>query len=205
MNERFELPVDGNSAAGALNRRAFLTRAAVAGLSVSALATAVSAQAPQPVPDAGPLVPAPGAPTNESEYRLALIGPATLSLLSSQLASTRATNSGVKQFAIFELSEATNVTAVLKDMGTPTPALDPVAAELMATLNAAQGVDFDRAYIQSQHEAHVLLRTLAQTYLANSRSDKLEEKHGRHMAMLQLPTITEHISHTQQLTLELGR
>ncbi|HEX8834450.1 MAG TPA: hypothetical protein VF719_09630, partial [Abditibacteriaceae bacterium] len=62
-----------------------------------------------------------------------------------------------------------------------------------------------RAYIQSQHEAHVLLRTLAQTYLANSRSDKLEEKHGRHMAMLQLPTITEHISHTQQLTLELGR
>jgi predicted outer membrane protein len=147
----------------------------------------------------------PNSPRNEAQFRRAIAGPAALSLTSSQLATRQATNSGVRQFATFELSEMTNASTVLRDMGTPLPAPDAAARALMQRLGAARGVAFDRAYIQSQLQTHILLRSLVQNFLANSRSNAMPERHARHIAMVMLPAINEHISHTQQLSLELGR
>ena len=61
----------------------------------------------------------PDVPTaaNEKEFRMKVIGPAELSLVTSQLAVSQATNKFAKEFAGFEMTEAIAVTGVLKDPG----------------------------------------------------------------------------------------
>ena len=67
----------------------------------------------------------PKAVPTEELFRLGVIGPAELSLMSSKLAVNKATQANAKEFAGFELTEAIAVTTVLKQLGTPVP--DPDA------------------------------------------------------------------------------
>src|ERR1700753_2345510 len=70
---------------------------------------------------AGAATSAAGEPVAHSEkaFRMGVIGPAELSLLTSQIAAQKAGNKNAKEFAGFELTEAIAVTTVLKDLGTP--------------------------------------------------------------------------------------
>ncbi|MDO7849944.1 DUF4142 domain-containing protein [Hymenobacter sp. M29] len=149
-----------------------------------------------------------GAPVaaTEKEFRQGVIGPAELSLATSQIASTKATQKNAKEFAGFELTEAIAVTTVLKDLGTPVPAPDAKAQATLAKIkNTPAGAAFDKAYIQAQLENHEFLRDLAQNYLKNSAGKTTPaESQGRHLATLALATFKEHVAITKRILGELG-
>ncbi len=194
---------------GANPRRAFLSRLAVAGLGAAALGLAASAHAStmphQPEADTGHDYPmaAPHAMT-EKQFRMGVIGPATLSHLVSEMAVDRATNPAAKEFANFELREAIGVLAVLKSLGTPTPPMDAKAKATLAKIQSSQGAAFDKAYITAQLANHEFLRDLAATYLKNSAGHtSMAEMHGRNLATLALGTFKEHVVHCKTISAEL--
>lgn len=141
---------------------------------------------------------------NEELFRMGVIGPAMLSLVTSELAADRATNENAKEFAGFELTEAKAVTKVLKELGTAVPEMD---AKATATLNkiktAADGAAFDDAYIMAQLENHEFLRDHAEDFLKNSSGKTDAEKHGQHLATLALATFKEHVAITKRISGEL--
>ena len=141
----------------------------------------------------------------EKEFRQGVIGPAELSLITSQMAVSKATNKNAKEFAGFELEEAKAVTAVLKDLGTPVPGMDAKAKATLDKIKSAQGAAFDKAYIKAQLENHEFLRDLAQNYLKNSAGKSgAAESQGRHLATLALSTFKEHVAITKRIMGELG-
>ena len=190
-------------------RRAFLMQLAVTGLATSALGIAGTTQAvsapqqpQQPAADSGRSypMPSPNAKT-EKEFRMGVIGPATLSLETSQIAITKATNAKAKEFANFELREAIAVTSVLKGLGTPVPPMDAQAkATLKKIKDTPKGAAFDKAYIMAQTANHEFLRDLATSYLKNSAAATgMPEMHGRNLATLSLATFKEHVVITKDI------
>lgn len=148
-----------------------------------------------------------GAPeaANEKEFRMGVIGPAELSLVTSQIAATKATNKNVKEFAGFELTEAIAVTSVLKDLGTLIPPMDAKAKATLAKIkNTPAGPEFDKAYIAAQLENHEFLRDLAANYLRKGKLAGAAENQGRHLATLSLAVFKEHVAITQRILAELG-
>ena len=146
-----------------------------------------------------------GTRTNK-QFSMGVIGPAQLSLVTSQIAVDRARKADAREFAGFELTEAIAVTTVLKQLGTPVPPMDAKAqATLDKIRSAAPGAAFDRAYIDAQYENHVFLRNLATAYLGNTppNTSDIEEMHGRHLATLALATFKEHALITQRIAREL--
>lgn len=144
---------------------------------------------------------------NEKEFRIKVLGPAELSLVTSQIAVDKATNMNAKEFAGFELTEAIAVTKVLKDLGTKAPQMDSKAkATLDQIKNTAKGLEFDKVYITAQLKNHEFLRDLAESYLKNSSSMKsnMAEMHGRNLATLALATFKEHVAITKRISEELG-
>ena len=187
------------------DRRTILTGAAAALVAVPAMATAqrhgrmANDSAAMPMPDVS------GTRTSQ-EFTMGVIGPAMLSLATSQIAVDRARKADAREFAGFELTEAIAVTTVLKQLGTPVPPMDAKAqATLDKIRSAAPGAAFDRAYIDAQYENHVFLRDLATAYLGNSppNPNDMMEMHGRHLATLALATFKEHTMITQRIAREL--
>lgn len=186
-------------------RRAFFKKSVTGTLALGAGMPLVAAVLQSFTAEAAPFGDLPQA-ANEKEFRMGVIGPAELSLVTSQIAVSKATNKNAKEFAGFELEEAKSVTAVLKDLATPVPGMD---AKAQATLNkiktAAKGMAFDKAYIQAQLENHEFLRDLAQNYLKNaSGKTGAAESQGRHLATLALATFKEHVAITRRILGELG-
>lgn len=142
---------------------------------------------------------------NEKAFRMGVIGPAELSLATSQIAVNKATNKNAKEFAGFELGEAIAVTGVLKDLGTPVP---PMTAKAKATLEKIKstpaGAEFDKVYIQAQLENHEFLRDLAQSYISKGKLAGAAENQGRHLATLSLAVFKEHVAITSRILKELG-
>ncbi|GAB4044333.1 DUF4142 domain-containing protein [Spirosoma jeollabukense] len=142
---------------------------------------------------------------NEKEFRQGVIGPAELSLVTSQIAVSKATNKYAKEFAGFELEEAKAVTSVLKDLGTPVPAMNAKAQATLTKIKTTTGAAFDKAYIQAQLENHEFLRDLAQDYLKNSMGKTSPaESQTRHLATLALAVFKEHVALTKQILGQLG-
>ena len=194
---------------GATSRRTFLSRIAAAGLGTAALGLAASVQAAtkpeQPQADTGHNYPMakPHAMTAKQFY-MGVIGPATLSKITSEIAVDKASNAHAKEFANFELREAIAVTTVLTEMGTPTPPMNAVGKAILAKLKSSDGAAFDKAYIMAQLSNHEFLRDLASTYLANSNGHTgMEEMHGRHLALLTLNEFKEHVVITKNISSEL--
>lgn len=184
-----------------IGRRALLTQAVVVGGGIGALglfgSAAQAAQTPkQPEAETGRSypMPRPNART-EMEFRMGVIGPAMLSLVTSQLAVDRASDPQAKEFANFELREAIAVTTVLKQLRTPAPAPDANARATRAKIEGARaGTDFDREYMTAQLANHEFLRDLAASYLTNSaKATSMPEMHGRHLATLAQATFKEHV------------
>ena len=152
-------------------------------------------------------MPVQGSPTatTEKEFRQGVIGPAELSLVTSQIAVNKATNKYAKEFAGFELEEAKAVTSVLKDLGTPVPAMNAKAQATLTKIKTATGAAFDKAYIQAQLDNHEFLRDLAQNYLKNSvGKTSPAESQTRHLATLALAVFKEHVALTKQILGQLG-
>lgn len=137
---------------------------------------------------------------NEKEFRMKVIGPAELSLVTSQLAVSQATNRFAKEFAGFEMTEAIAVTGVLKDLGTRSPGMDAKAKATLAKIKGAQtGADFDKAYITAQKENHEFLRDLAQDYINKGKLPGAAENQTRHLATLALAVFKEHVQITTDI------
>ncbi len=187
------------------DRRTILTGAAAALVAVPAMAVAQRHGRMMNDPAAMPMPDVSGTRTSQ-EFTMGVIGPAMLSLATSQIAVDRARKADAREFAGFELTEAIAVTTVLKQLGTPVPPMDAKAqATLDKIRSAAPGAAFDRAYIDAQYENHVFLRDLATAYLGNSppNPNDMMEMHGRHLATLALATFKEHTMITQRIAREL--
>ncbi len=181
------------------NRREILAGAAA--LSVlpmaAALAQTVKMDAGVPVPDMSNVKTA-------KQFSLGVMGPAQLSLETSQIAVTKSTNAMVKEFAGFELTEAIAVTSVLKDLGTSMPTPDANAKMILDRVQATlKGAEFDRYCIAAQYNNHVFLRDLATAYLKQSTPSNAMEMQGRHLAPLALATFTEHTELTNRISTQL--
>ncbi len=191
------------------NRREFLKTsvkgAAVLGVGLSSLSLLTTAQAAADKADVS--MPGDKKPvTNEELLRLAIIGPAELSLVTSQLAVEKATNKNTKEFAGFELTEAIAVTTVLKELGTPVPTPDAKAKATLEKLKSAEkGAAFDEAYITAQLENHEFLRDTAEDYLKRTEGSKENkaEQQTQHLATLALATFKEHVAITKRISGEL--
>jgi len=183
------------------DRRSILAGAAVLAAAPVAAAMAQTQPSAGRNPAAMPMPDVSGVRT-AMQFAAGVIGPAELSLATSQIAVERATNAMAKEFAGFELAEAIAVTTVLKDLGTAVPAPDAKASATLAMIRAASnGAAFDHAYITAQIENHEFLRDLATAYLRNSAAGTgdMSEKHGRHLATLSLATFTEHVALTRRI------
>ena len=140
------------------------------------------------------------------QFSMGVMGPAQLSLATSQIAVDRARKADAREFAGFELIEAIAVTTVLKELGTPVPPMDAKSKAILEEIRAAAaGAAFDRAYIDAQYENHVFLRDLATAYLGTKPQDpnEMAEMQGRHLATLALATFKEHVLITQRIAREL--
>lgn len=193
-----------------IDRRSLLTQAAMVGGGIGALGLFGSAQLAQAAPtpqqpeaETGHSypMPRPNART-ERDFRMGVIGPAMLSLVTSQLAVDKATDPQAKEFANFELREAIAVTTVLQQLRTPMPAPDANARATRAKIEGARkGAAFDREYMTAQLANHEFLRDLAASYLTNSaRATSMPEMHGRHLATLAQSTFKEHVVHAKRIS-----
>ncbi len=146
---------------------------------------------PQPRPNA----------RTDREYRLRLIGPATVSLMACEIAVTKASNDLVLEFANFELREQQGMAKILEEMHTPKPEIDAHGKRMLDTLrNTPRGAEFDRAFITGQLHAHQYLRDLGDSFVKNSAgATSAKERHGRHIAMATLPAIREHLVHCRHI------
>ena len=180
------------------DRRVFLTRLTTAGVGLGLLGLSSAGQAGG--------MGAMKSGLTEKDFRLGVIGPAELSLVTSQIAVQKATNANAREFARFELREAVAVTTVLRELKTPVP---PMSAKAQAVLTQIQatppGLDFDKLYITAQYENHVFLRDLATAYLKNTTPNEptFAEQQGRHLATLALNQFTEHVELTARILKEL--
>ena len=167
----------------------------------------VMAQA-QPAQTMGPLGTAPenfAVVKTATQFYLAVLGPAEVSLVVSQLAVDKATQKNALEFAGFELAEAITVNEVLKDIGTTAPAMDAKSMGIAKRMQTeAKGRAFDAAYIGFQLDNHEYLRDLSDAYLHNSAgaTDPME-KQGRHLALLMHAVFTEHTLICKRITAEL--
>ena len=191
-------------------RRAFMGQAALAGVGIVGLGIAASAKAatmpeqPEAMSGHAYTMPLPNA-MNEAQFRMGVIGPATLSRVTSEMAVDKASNAQAKEFANFELREAIAVMTVLTNLKTPAPAMDATAkATLEKIKTASAGAKFDMAYMQAQLENHEFLRDHTTAYLKNSAdATSMPEMNGRNLATLALATFTEHVQICKDVLAEL--
>ena len=192
-------------ATGMTPRRDFFKKSLTGTLALSAgMPLMASLVTPLTAEAASPFYDSPTA-TTEKEFRQRVIGPAELSLVTSQIAVSKAANKYAKEFAGFELEEAKAVTSVLKDLGTPVPAMNAKAQATLTQIKTTTGAAFDKVYIQAQLENHEFLRDLAQNYLKNSMGKTSPaESQTRHLATLALAAFKEHVALTQHILDQLG-
>jgi putative membrane protein len=143
--------------------------------------------------------------TTEAEFRTQLAKLGNKSLLTAQLAQTKASNDRVQMFASFEAAEQATIASILKEMGTPTPPPDTQAQALITSLKSASGGAFDKAFMKAQVDTHEALRTLTSGFVNSSKGKTSpQEMHTRHLASLALATITEHTERAKNIYNELG-
>jgi putative membrane protein len=99
---------------------------------------------------------------------------------SGQLAANKATSAEVKTFAQMLVRDHQKSTADLKAAAaqatpqlTPDPALDAEKQGMLSGLQAANGADFDRLFIEQQLAAHEKALALLQSYSAGGDSESL--------------------------------
>ncbi len=141
----------------------------------------------------------------EKEFNTNLLLPLEFSISTSKIASEKATNPLVKEFAGFELAEATALSTVLKDMGAMAPVMEEEMKALFQGLEStAAGSMFDRFYLDVQLKNHQVLREFTEDYLNDAPTADLdtEEVNGRYIASLIFPAIEAHLTMAERLLKE---
>jgi putative membrane protein len=124
----------------------------------------------------------------------------TFEIQSSKLALDKADSSDVKAFAEQMIADHTKAgeefkAAVQQAGDTPPPEeLDAKHADIIAKLEGASGKDFDAAYVEAQHNAHVEAVNLFSTYAAQPDDEALGA-----FAKKTLPTLEGHLEHVKKL------
>lgn len=118
---------------------------------------------------------------------------------SSQLALTRSLSPRVRQFARLMIRDHRQadrqLTATARKVGLGTPdGLDARHARSLGMLRNARGPEFERAYIDSQVDAHLRLVSLHRDYLRDARHPQV-----RRVAERWLPVFQEHLRMAQFL------
>lgn len=131
----------------------------------------------------------------EKDFRNGVMPRALLSKAASALAVEKATQKNAKEFAGFELEEATAVVKVLEMLGTAAPAMSADGKAFIEKLKAASGNEFDRLYMEAELTNHEFLRDLAKNYLGQSAGrSSAAEKEITHLATLALFAFDEHVA-----------
>ncbi|HVU94063.1 MAG TPA: DUF4142 domain-containing protein [Puia sp.] len=140
----------------------------------------------------------------ETQFRNGVMPRAQLSQAASEIAIKKAGNPDVRQFAEWELMEATTVIQVLSDLDTPAPAITPEAKTFLARLEAMSEAEFTAEYMQAELSNHEFLRDLAQDYIDGFEDRApLDEQEIRHIAGLALFAFTEHVGLCKKLKSQL--
>jgi len=142
---------------------------------------------------------------SEAEFRARLGMLGSLSLITSEIALSKAVNPKVKMFAKCEADEQKAIATVLKELNTPIPPMDAKGKAVMDTLNAVSGAAFDKAFMQAQHETHQQLKSLTGDFIKSTAGKTdMPEMHTRHIATVSHATITEHTEKSKMLLGELA-
>ncbi|MDB5412635.1 MAG: hypothetical protein JWR10_970 [Rubritepida sp.] len=130
----------------------------------------------------------------DAELRQRILAASTFAVMTSRLAATRATAATVKVFAGFEIAEQGAIMQAMQIAGLPVPAqvqIDAEHAQMQSQLEALNGAEFDRMYLQGQLTGH---RELLALHQRSASSGTREEKVistiaiagiEQHIAMLQ--------------------
>jgi predicted outer membrane protein len=131
---------------------------------------------------------------SEQEFRNGVMPRAQLSKLACEIALKKTADADVKEFASWELLEATTVIDVLQDLDTPATAIGPDATAFLSKLKDLKGKEFDNEYMAAELSNHEFLRDLAQSYLDNPDGKPSgRDKETWHAASLALFAFTEHV------------
>jgi hypothetical protein len=132
---------------------------------------------------------------DEAGFRSQVMPRAQLSMAASKLAVEKASQKNAKEFAGFELDEATRVVKVFSAMGTAVPVMNDEGKTFIEKLKGASGNQFDRLYMQAELSNHEFLRDLAKNYLDNaSGKTSAAELETYHIATLVLFAFNEHVA-----------
>jgi predicted outer membrane protein len=131
---------------------------------------------------------------SEKQFRDEVMPRAQLSKLACEIAIAKTSSPDVKEFAQWELMEATTVIDVLEDLGTPVSPASADAAAFLQKLNNLSGNEFDKEYMAAELSNHEFLRDLAQGYVDGTDAKPLgKDKETWHVAGLALFAFTEHV------------
>ncbi len=130
---------------------------------------------------------------NENDFREGIMPRAQLSKAACEIALEKATADSVKQFAGWELMEATTVIKVLEDGGTRVAPLAAEAAGFLDKLKGLNGKEFDKEYMQAELSNHEVLRDLASNFIEGYDEQVAGKQEIGHVANLALFAFTEHV------------
>ena len=146
-----------------------------------------------------PLIRAASAQTAAAPHGTAMqaLAGGAFSLQTSRLAQSRAAAAPVRQFAQMEAEEQSAIIDALRLVGMTIPAelpLDPAKTEALRRLQAAQGAEFDRAYLSAQLTGHQELQRLHTAIAASS-----DPAPARAISTVAVPAIKTHIALIEML------
>jgi len=140
----------------------------------------------------------------ETQFRNGVMPRAQLSQAASEIAVKKTGNPDVRQFAEWELMEATTVIQVLKDLNTPAPAISSDAKAFLAKLESMSEAEFNAEYMQAELSNHEFLRDLAQDYIDGFEDrSPVDEQEIWHVSNLALFAFTEHVGLCKKIKSQL--
>jgi len=138
----------------------------------------------------------------------------SLSLATSRVAAEKASDPMVKEFAKWEIAEQETIADILKSMETDGKAegalkppsqdevekmLDAEGKASLEKVKAANGAEFDKAYVAAQLDGHKKLLVIQEDYLKVGQNRE-------HLSVTKLARgqIKEHVDHLDMLKSKLG-
>jgi len=141
---------------------------------------------------------------SDSQLRNGIMPRALLSEAACKVALGKTDNVRIRQFAEWELMEATTVIKVLKDLGTPAAEPGADALEFLASLKAMTTAQFNAAFMKAELSNHEFLRDLAKEYLDGTGDGQPGGNETQHVAMLAHFAFTEHVGLCADILEELN-
>ncbi|MDI3320876.1 DUF4142 domain-containing protein [Pinibacter soli] len=142
---------------------------------------------------------------SEKEFRNGVMPRAKLSKLACEIALEKTSNTEIKEFAGWELMEATTVIEVLEDLGTSQTTLSSDASAILSKLKNLDESAFEKEYMAAELSNHEFLRNLAHDYLNTQQVKPLgKDKETWHVAGLALFAFTEHVGLCKKIITSLN-